>query len=73
MSGGGTDFADSFKYIRENLPDANCVVYLTDMETCSWGEEPECPVLWACYTNRFDAVCKSAPFGEALHVNETSW
>jgi predicted metal-dependent peptidase len=69
-SGGGTDFTESFKWLRENEPDASCVIYLTDMQTCGWGEEPPCPVMWACYTHEsmFEQVAKSAPFGESILI-----
>lgn len=70
MGGGGTDFTDSFRYIRENCPEASCVIYLTDMCTCGWGEDPGCPVLWAAFLHEssYSQIAGTAPFGEAIHV-----
>lgn len=63
MGGGGTDFAPIWDYVREqNLNPAACVV-LTDM--CgTFGEAPDCPVLWAATTDRI------APFGDTIRVEE---
>jgi predicted metal-dependent peptidase len=72
-SGGGTDFTKSFEWIRENAPDASCVIYLTDMCTSGWGEEPSCPVLWAAFLpdSLYDQISKTAPFGEVIHIPRT--
>ena len=71
MGGGGTDFDDSFRWIRENAPDASCVIYLTDLITSSFGEDPGCPVLWAVFLadSIYDQVAKTVPFGETIHVS----
>lgn len=71
--GGGTDFADSFKWLSENHPDASCVIYLTDLQVYNFGEDPGCPVLWAHYgpENQFDQLVERAPFGQGIHVSET--
>ena len=72
-SGGGTDFDDSFRWIRENAPDASCVVYLTDMQSCSFGEDPGCPVLWAIYGSNESYAHWStrAGFGTSIHVSNS--
>lgn len=69
--GGGTDFADSFRWVKENAPQASCVIYLTDLEVCNFGEEPNCPVLWAVYNanERIDGLVNRVPFGDAIHVS----
>jgi len=71
--GGGTNFDDSFKWIREQAPDASCVVYLTDMQSCSFGEDPGCPVLWAIYgsSESFAHWSTQADFGTAIHVSNS--
>jgi predicted metal-dependent peptidase len=69
VGGGGTDFADTFRWIKENATDASCVVYLTDMETCSWGEEPECPVLWGVFNSEERMAQIVPPFGKSIHVD----
>lgn len=71
--GGGTDFRDSFRWIKENVPDASCVVYLTDLQVNEFGEDPGCPMLWAVYTpsTYFDQLAERAPFGTAIHVSDS--
>jgi len=73
-SGGGTAFRNSFEWLKENAPDASCVIYLTDMETSDWGDEPDCPVMWAVFTPdyRYDQVIAEAPFGQAIHISNLS-
>ena len=70
FSGGGTDFRKSFEYIKENCPDASCIIYLTDMCTCDFGEEPSIPVLWAAYlmSPAYQQWADKAPFGEIIQV-----
>ena len=72
-SGGGTDFTKSFEWIRENAPDASCVIYLTDMCTSGWGEDPGVPVLWAAFLpdSLYEQISKTAPFGETIHVTNS--
>jgi predicted metal-dependent peptidase len=69
--GGGTQFSDTFRYIKENIPDASCIVYLSDMEVNDYGEEPEVPLLWAVFSrySQYDALVSQIPFGEAIHVS----
>lgn len=69
--GGGTDFTGSFKWIKENTPDASCVVYLTDLCTSGYGEEPDCPVMWATFIgeSQYPEVAGRVPFGEPILVN----
>ena len=68
--GGGTRFADTFRWIEANAPDATAVIYLTDMETRDWGEEPDCPVYWAVHgdSRKFDKLAAKAPFGDAVYI-----
>lgn len=69
--GGGTDFRDSFNWLKENCPQASCVVYLTDLRVSEFGEEPECPVLWAVFDagDDFPQLTSHAPFGECIAVD----
>jgi predicted metal-dependent peptidase len=71
--GGGTDFRDSFKWVKENVPDASCIIYLTDLQVHEFGEEPECPVMWAVYANDsyYDQLAAAAPFGVPLQVSNS--
>jgi predicted metal-dependent peptidase len=70
-TGGGTDFEDSFRWLKENAPDASAVIYLTDLQVNKFGEEPGCPVLWATYASegQFDHLADRVPFGKAIHVD----
>ena len=71
LAGGGTDFRNSFEWIRENAPDASCVVYLTDLLTQDFGDEPACPVMWAVWLplNYYEQLAPKVPFGEPLHLD----
>ncbi|MES2295365.1 MAG: VWA-like domain-containing protein [Pseudomonadota bacterium] len=68
--GGGTDFRATFEWIKANASDASAVVYLTDLEVDRFGEEPDCPVLWATFgdSRRFDRLAAKVPFGEPLYI-----
>ncbi len=74
VGGGGTDFRPSMKWIKDNAQDASCVIYLTDMLTSSFGEDPGCPVLWAAYLPYEQySQCIGAgnpPFGETVYVGD---
>ena len=67
VGGGGTDFAPVFRAVNQRHADAKAVVYITDGECNSFGEEPACPVLWALTENnrRF-----KPPFGDVLVIGE---
>jgi predicted metal-dependent peptidase len=58
--GGGTDFAPVFEYMREHQIEPVACVFLTDLVCDSFGDEPDCPVLWV--SNHSD----EAPFGEVV-------
>jgi predicted metal-dependent peptidase len=65
MGGGGTRFQPAFDWMRDNVPHAEGMVYLTDGEAWDYAalEEPACPVLWLDY----GMVGASAyPFGEVV-------
>jgi predicted metal-dependent peptidase len=62
--GGGTCFKDTFRYISENCADANAIVYLTDMETSSYGSDPGIPTIWASNKTQY----REPPFGEVIVV-----
>lgn len=68
--GGGTRFDDTFRWIEANAPDATAIVYLTDMETRHWGEEPAAPVYWAVHgdSRKFAKLAAAAPFGDAVYI-----
>ncbi len=67
--GGGTAFADSFKWISNNAPDAQCIVYLTDMMTSEWGEDIGIPCLWAAYLPLAHLASIKPPFGSVIAVD----
>lgn len=62
---GGTAFAPAFAYVADEHPDASAIIYLTDLDCDSWGDEPACPVLWAA-TERPRPV----PWGEVVEIDE---
>lgn len=60
--GGGTAFEPAFNYFNEHHPDVEAVVYLTDLESNDFGEEPPYPVLWVS-TERHEA-----PWGQTCYI-----
>ena len=60
--GGGTAFKPAFDYINENHPEVEAAVYLTDLESDDFGNEPPYPVLWVS-TERHDA-----PWGQTTYI-----
>lgn len=60
--GGGTRFAPAFDWLNEHAPDVEAAVYLTDLESHDFGDEPMYPVLWVC-TNK-----NIAPWGETARI-----
>jgi predicted metal-dependent peptidase len=72
VAGGGTDFRSSFEWIRTNAPDANGIVYLTDMEPWTWTiPSPDLPVLWGAFspTPRLNVIRPIVPFGDIVHID----
>lgn len=60
--GGGTAFSPAFDYINEHHPDVVAAVYLTDLESDDFGNQPHYPVLWV-NTGRSEA-----PWGQTVHI-----
>jgi predicted metal-dependent peptidase len=69
LRGGGTDFADVYKYISEHAPDAQCVIHLTDMLTATWGQDPGMPVLWGAFLPDAMLATIRPPFGSVVKVD----
>jgi predicted metal-dependent peptidase len=71
QGGGGTAFSDTFRWIKENHPDAAAVIYLTDLVVTDHGDEPDCPVIWATWGTKqtFEHWAAKIPFGHAIHIN----
>jgi predicted metal-dependent peptidase len=67
--GGGTDFADSFRWIGEHAADAACIIYLTDMLTSSFGQDVGIPTLWGAYLPQAMLANIKPPFGEIVSVD----
>jgi len=51
-----------FDYMREQGIDPVAVVFLTDLCCNSYGDQPECPVLWVSTEEKYD----EPPFGEVV-------
>ena len=61
--GGGTDFRSAMALIKEEYGNSVGMIFLTDMETMSFGEEPPFPCVWV---NFAPANNKKAPFGRTV-------
>lgn len=59
--GGGTSFAPAFDYLNQHH-DVDAAVYLTDLCSDEFGEEPLYPVLWVSTTDR------DAPWGTVCRI-----
>lgn len=65
LGGGGTFFKPAFDWMRDNVPHAEGMIYLTDGEAwdMSYVEEPTCPMLWLDYGK---IGASAYPFGEVV-------
>lgn len=61
--GGGTDFRSAMELIKKDYPNSVGMLFLTDMETMSFGEEPPFPVVWVNFTPHNG---RKAPFGRTV-------
>lgn len=63
---GGTDFRPAFDHMRENGIDCAACIYFTDGLCNDFPDEPDFPVLWAIYNNKYFRP----PFGDVLNIND---
>jgi predicted metal-dependent peptidase len=61
--GGGTDFRSAMAIFKKEFPQAIGLIFLTDMETSSFGEDPGYPVVWVNFAPHNRA---KAPFGRTV-------
>jgi predicted metal-dependent peptidase len=62
---GGTDLCPPFEWAIKNVPDAACIIYLTDLQGNSPDIDPGIPTLWISTTRVRDlAACYHPKFGE---------
>ena len=59
---GGTAFRPAFDYINKTYPQVRAAVYLTDLHSTDFGDEPPYPVLWVT------TGAEEAPFGEIIKM-----
>lgn len=64
--GGGTDFSVVMECVKENDLKISGLVIVTDGYCGSFGEEPECPVLWVVFGDYADAF--EPPFGDVVKL-----
>ncbi|MGB1973343.1 MAG: DUF2201 family putative metallopeptidase [Vibrio toranzoniae] len=60
--GGGTKFKPAFDFINKELPDVEAAVYLTDLESYDFGDQPNYPTLWVSTTG------DEAPWGKTTQI-----
>ena len=63
---GGTDFVPAFKYVEDEIEDAQVVIYLTDGYGRFPNPEPSTPTLWITYGLNE----KHFPFGDVVELSE---
>ncbi|MGA7828153.1 MAG: VWA-like domain-containing protein [Geobacteraceae bacterium] len=62
---GGTDLRPPFEWTLKNVPDAGCIIYLTDLEGDSPETDPGIPTLWISTTRDRDLPERYKPkFGQ---------
>jgi predicted metal-dependent peptidase len=59
---GGTAFSPVVDYINEFLPQVEACVYLTDLESNDFADQPNYPVLW------ITTSAEEAPYGEVVKM-----
>ena len=61
---GGTDLRPPFEWAIKNVPDAGCIIYLTDLQGTSPEVDPGVPTLWVSTTRDRDLPeCYHPKFG----------
>lgn len=63
--GGGTSFIPPFEWVTENDVDPVCMIYLTDLYSSRFPDEPDYPTLWGVYGSN----TSEPPFGEVIDLN----
>jgi len=69
QGGGGTDFRDVMNKVKE-YDDKSCIIFFTDLFTMDFGDEPDCPILWAVYGDprTYEKYAPKVPFGETIYI-----
>ena len=66
--GGGTDFRDIMKVIKEKYVQSDTppqgVIFFTDLGTNAFGDDPGIPVLWLVHSNTDESM--EVPFGKTV-------
>ena len=57
---GGTDYKPVFKWVKDNMPDCLCLIYLTDGE-CPFPEKPPWDIIWIINNDRVNP-----PYGKVV-------
>lgn len=69
VGGGGTDFGSCMKWAKDHVADAACGIFLTDMMTSDFGEDPGFPMLWGAYLPHNMLAQVKVPFGTVVAVD----
>lgn len=69
VAGGGTDFKTAMDYVAKEHSDAQVGVFLTDMCTNSFGEDPGFPWLWGAYCPKATLQHYNPPYGSVVQVS----
>ena len=62
--GGGTDFKAPFRWLEDNGIVPRFLIIFTDLDCCSYPEEPYYPVLWITWKRG----ARKPPFGEVIEL-----
>jgi len=63
--GGGTSFIPPFDWVEDNDIEPVCLIYLTDLESSRFPDDPGYPVLWGVYGGN----TSQPPFGDVVELD----
>lgn len=70
VGGGGTNFKPVMDELKKLDDDPTCLVYFSDGYCSSFGDRPECPVLWVITSDGNNGF--KPPFGRAVRMTPQS-
>jgi|KBSSwiStaDraftv2_1062776.scaffolds.fasta_scaffold03732_22 predicted metal-dependent peptidase len=62
---GGTSVLPVWRWVEQASEDISALVYFTDLDVGGFGEEPRCPLLWACQD---EDIRRQPPFGDLVVI-----
>jgi predicted metal-dependent peptidase len=67
--GGGTNFAPVFNWVRRQDDTPDMIIMFTDLGSTRYGDEPDCPILWASSEPIGKSTSPQPPFGDTVEIS----